>query len=85
MRKTVLEARMPMPLAQEGSEENLSHGKSNRGAPGRTWWLADQEGKAEGDTQVFILWAEWTAASPLELAQRKQRLCQSRVICLPDA
>ena len=41
---------------KNNSEENLSHGKSNRGAPGRTWWLADQEGKAEGDTQVFILW-----------------------------
>lgn len=46
---------MPMPLAQDGSEENLNHGKSNRGATGRTWWLTDQERKPEDATQVFIL------------------------------
>lgn len=46
---------MPMLLAQDGSEENLNHGKSNRGATGRAWWLIDQERKPESATQVFIL------------------------------
>lgn len=46
---------MPLPLAQDGSEENLNHGKSNRGATGRTWWPTDPERKPESATQVFIL------------------------------
>ena len=44
---------MPMPLAREGSD-NLNHGKSNRGATRRAWWLIDQERKPESATQVFI-------------------------------
>ena len=37
-----------------GGSENLNHGKSNRGATRRAWWLIDQERKPGSATQVFI-------------------------------